>query len=94
MTVRNASTLVRKLLLGVSIVYTVRPEVCVVSAAGGVSTSPLEDSGNANPDHQFRFDVDKYVFNLSLEGYAQGTYAVVFTAGADPTPHSVQFQVK
>jgi probable HAF family extracellular repeat protein len=54
----------------------------------------LEDSGNANPDYQFRFDTDRYIFNLSLKGFSQGTYALTFTAGADPTTHAVRFQVK
>ena len=55
---------------------------------------PLEDSGNANPDLQFRLDGDKYIFNLSLNGFGLGTYALVFTAGTDTTPHTVTFQVR
>jgi hypothetical protein len=55
---------------------------------------PLEDSGNANPDNQFRFAGGRYIFNLSLKGFVQGTYALAFTAGADPTTHAVQFQVR
>jgi len=55
---------------------------------------PLEDSGNANPNNQFRFAGDGYIFNLSLKGFTQGTYALAFKAGADPTTHTVQFQVK
>ena len=55
---------------------------------------PLEDSGNANPDNQFRYVGGSYIFNLSLVGFAQGTYVLTFTAGADPTTHAVQFQVK
>ncbi|HVQ42704.1 MAG TPA: DNA/RNA non-specific endonuclease, partial [Vicinamibacterales bacterium] len=57
----------------------------------------LEDSGNANPDNQFRFVPDgggSYIFNLSTKNLAQGTYALVFTVGGDATPHTVQFQVR
>ena len=62
-----------------------------------VSTSapgPLEDSGNSNPDNQFRFAGGSYIFNLSLKGFSQGTYALAFIAGNDPMTHTVQFQVK
>mgnify|MGYP003344611243 CR=1 FL=1 len=60
---------------------------------------PLEGSGGANPDLNFRFDpalgpTGGYIFNLSLRGFASGTYAMTFVAGADPTVHEVQFQVK
>jgi hypothetical protein len=55
---------------------------------------PLVDSGNANPDSQFRFAGGSYIFNLSLKDFAQGTYALTFTAGNDPTTHAVQFQVR
>ena len=69
----------------------------VATAVYLVSTSapgPLADSGNANPDYQFRFIDSSYIFNLSLKGFGQGTYALAFTAGNDPIPHAVQFQVK
>lgn len=62
-----------------------------------VSTSapaPLADSGNANPDNRFRFAGGSYIFNLSLKNFTQGTYALTFLAGNDPTLHTVQFQVK
>lgn len=54
----------------------------------------LEDSGSANPDFNFRFTGDSYLFNLSLKGYGQGTYALTFVVGTDPAPYSVPFQVK
>lgn len=69
----------------------------VATGVALVSTSApgaLIDSGNANPDNQFRFADGSYIFNLSLKGFSQGTYAMTFTAGNDPTTHSVQFQVK
>jgi len=55
---------------------------------------PLADSGNANPDLQFRFSDGAYIFNLSLKNFSTGTYALTYTAGSDPTTHVVQFQVK
>jgi microsomal dipeptidase-like Zn-dependent dipeptidase len=72
----------------------------IVLAATGVtlvSTSapgPLEDAGNANPDHEFRFVSDSYIFNLKTTGLSTGTYALTFTATGDPIPHQVQFQVR
>lgn len=56
----------------------------------------LDDSGAANPDLNFRYDaaLGAYIFNLSLKGYATGTYRLSFTAGADPATHTVEFQVK
>lgn len=58
----------------------------------------LEAAGNANPDNNFRFDATLgtaggYIFNLSTKGLATGTYALSFTAGSDPTLHTVQFEV-
>jgi hypothetical protein len=64
-----------------------------------VSTSvpaTLDDTGNANPDLDFRYDstLAGYAFNLSTKGYATGTYSLNFTAGADPALHSTLFAVK
>jgi dipeptidyl aminopeptidase/acylaminoacyl peptidase len=58
------------------------------------TASQVQDSGNANPDNNFRFSGGSYIFNLSTKGYATGTYLLRFKAGADPTVHTVQFQVK
>lgn len=69
--------------------------VSVVSAnAPGV----LESPGNANPDFDFRYDstlgpTGGYIFNLKTDGM-HGTYSLNFTAGADPTTHSTQFEVR
>ena len=54
------------------------------------------DSGNANPDSNFRYDttLGGYIFNLSTSGLGTGTYTLSFTAGSDPTTHAVQFQVR
>jgi hypothetical protein len=60
-----------------------------------VSTA-VADSGDANPDSNFRYDatLGGYIFNLSTRGLSAGTYAVIFTIDGDPTTHSVQFGVK
>lgn len=55
---------------------------------------PLEDAGDANPDNDFRFVQNAYVFNLKTTGLSTGTYGLTFTATGDPLPHTVQFQVK
>lgn len=60
---------------------------------------PVESPGNANPDNDFRYDSTQgpaggYMFNLDTSGLGTGTYSVQFTAGADPTPHAVNFGVK
>lgn len=64
--------------------------------ASNSAPAPLDDSGSANPDMNFRYDatLGGYIFNLSLNGYASGTYYLQFRAGNDPTVHSAQFQVK
>jgi len=56
----------------------------------------LDDTGNANPDGDFRYDAtaNAYVFNLSTKGYATGVYSLMFTAGSDTTVHSVMFAIK
>ena len=55
----------------------------------------LDDTGNANPDFDFRYDssLPGYVFNLSTKGYARGTYMLNFTVGLDPATHSASFAV-
>jgi uncharacterized repeat protein (TIGR01451 family) len=63
------------------------------------TTDIIEDAGNSNPDNNFRFDptlgvAGGYVFNLKTTGLGTGTYNLGFTAGSDPTVHTVSFQVK
>ncbi len=82
----------------------VSASVVTVHATGVVQLSTnapgtLQSVGNANPDSDFRFDSalgasGGYIFNLSTQGYATGTYGLSFTATGDPTQHSVQFQVR
>jgi hypothetical protein len=60
----------------------------------------LADSGDSNPDFNFRYDPTLggpgggYIFNLSTKGYPTGTFRLAYTVAGDPTPHSVQFSVR
>ncbi|HEX8117377.1 MAG TPA: PxKF domain-containing protein, partial [Pyrinomonadaceae bacterium] len=59
----------------------------------------VADSGNANPDQNFRFDptlgeTGGYIFNLKTTGYAPGTYRLSFTVGTDPHVYTTQFQIR
>ena len=56
----------------------------------------VADSGNANPDNDFRYDatLNGYIFNLSTKGLATGTWLLNFNVSGDPISHSVQFDVK
>ena len=56
----------------------------------------LEDSGNANPDFDFRYDaaLGGYIFNLSTKGYAAGSYVLNFSVSGDPTGHTAAFAVR
>ena len=62
-------------------------------------SGPVEDSGNANPDNDFRFDTSLgptggYIFNLSTKGLSTGTYNLNFTVSGDSFVYSAPFQVK
>src|SRR6266540_2605107 len=67
-----------------------------------VSTSApgsLADSGNANPDGNFRYDATLggtggYIYNFSTKGLATGTYALEFRVGSDTHLYAAQFQVR
>ncbi len=65
-----------------------------LSLVSTTALGPVDDSGDANPDGNFRFDGGSYVFNLKTTGLGTGTYALFFRCGADPTMYSVQFQIK
>jgi hypothetical protein len=54
----------------------------------------VQDSGNANPDNDFRFDGGGYIFNLNTKGMAAGTYNLNFTVTGDSFVYSTPFQVK
>jgi hypothetical protein len=53
----------------------------------------VQDSGNANPDNDFRLDGGRYIFNLSTKGLAAGTYDLNFTVTGDSFVYSTPFQV-
>jgi hypothetical protein len=62
-------------------------------------SGPVEDSGNANPDNDFRFDstlggTGGYIFNLSTKGLTTGTYNLNFTVTGDSAVYAAAFQVK
>lgn len=67
-----------------------------------ISTSTsgqVEDSGNANPDSDFRFDstlgsTGGYIFNLKTTGLSTGTYNLNFTVTGDSFVYAAPFQVK
>jgi hypothetical protein len=54
----------------------------------------VQDSGNANPDNDFRFAGGRYIFNLKTTGIAAGTYNLNFTVTGDSFVYSTPFQVK
>jgi hypothetical protein len=60
------------------------------------SEGELDDSGNANPDMNFRYDgtLEGYIFNLSTRQLTPGSYVLRFTIGEDPTLHSAAFPVR
>jgi len=74
------------------------PPILVAAQSVTISNSPVafDDTGNANPDFDFRYDAtfEGYIFNLSTKGYGTGMYSLSFTAGADPTVHTASFAVK
>lgn len=67
-----------------------------VTQASTNAPGPLDDTGNANPDFDFRYDASLagYIFNLSTHGLSMGTYRLNFTVGSDPTVYSAPFAVK
>jgi hypothetical protein len=69
-----------------------------VTLVSSSTPAQLADSGNANPDSNFRYTGPGagtgYIFNLSTKGYATGTYLLTFIATGDPAPHTVQFSVR
>lgn len=76
----------------------------VVNATGLVrvstnTSSDVQDSGNANPDSNFRFDAGLggtggYIFNLKTSALLSGTYQLSFTASNSSVTYKVEFQVK
>jgi hypothetical protein len=67
-----------------------------IMRASGEASGPLDDTGNADPDFDFRYDaaLGGYIFNLSTKGLSEGRYSLIFRAGAHPTLHAAPFAVK
>jgi hypothetical protein len=68
----------------------------LVSAA---ISGAVGDSGNSNPDNDFRFDptlgsTGGYIFNLKTTGLPTGTYGLNFTVTGDSFVYAANFQVK
>jgi hypothetical protein len=71
----------------------------LVLTSNAASPFVIDDSGNANPDNNFRYDVTLgpsggYIFNLSTKSLTTGTFALSLVAAGDPVTHTVQFSVK
>ncbi len=70
-----------------------------ISLASTSISGTVQDSGNANPDNDFRYDATLgttggYIFNLSTKGLSTGTYNLNFTVQGSSTVYSAPFQVK
>jgi len=76
----------------------------IVSATSVTQTNTsisglVQESGNANPDNNFRFDstlgsTGGYIFNLKTTGLTTGTYSLNFTVTGDSFVYAAPFQVK
>jgi hypothetical protein len=79
----------------VSSASTVVHAVSVIQVSSQASTD-FGDSGNSNPDFDFRYDASLggYIFNLKTTGFGTGSYLLSFVAGNSPTVYSVGFQVR
>ena len=67
-----------------------------VTRTSSNTPATLEDSGNANPDFDFRYDaaLGGYIFNLSTRGFAAGSYVLTYSISGDPTSHAAAFAVR
>jgi len=54
----------------------------LVSLISSAAYGPVMDSGNANPDSNFRFNSNIYIFNLNITGLGTGIYNLYFRAAA------------
>jgi hypothetical protein len=67
---------------------------------GGTSSAPVIDSGNSNPDNNFRYDPTLggagggYIFNLSTKGLTAGRYILSFYGGNNHFFYTVKLEVK
>lgn len=60
------------------------------------ATALVEDSGNANPDDDFRHDPELagYIFNLSTKGLSAGTWLLRFTVDGGGHVYTLPFDVR
>ena len=60
------------------------------------ASSVLDDSGNSNPDFDFRYDsqIGGYIFNLKTTGYGTGRYLLNFNAGGSTNVYAIGFQIR
>jgi hypothetical protein len=66
-----------------------------LTLAGNSAQFAAQDSGNANPGGNFRYDGSgSYIFNLSTKGLPAGTYLLHFKVQGDPADHTVQLQLR
>jgi hypothetical protein len=67
----------------------------LVKVDGTASTALAEDSGNANPDNDFRYDdsLQGYIYNLATRGLSAGTWELQFTVSGQPATYAVRFDI-
>jgi hypothetical protein len=76
---------------------TVVKAINIVRLDGAASPFLAEDSGNANPDLDFRYAGGSYIFNLSTKssGFVQGTWAMQFVVnGVSDPSYVLRFGIK
>lgn len=63
---------------------------------GAASTALAADSGNANPDNDFRYDasLEGYIYNLTTRGLSSGTWELRFTVSGQPATYAVLFDIR
>jgi hypothetical protein len=68
----------------------------LVKVDASASTALVEDSGNANPDNDFRYDesLQGYIYNLATRGLSAGTWELQFTVSGDPDTYAVRFDIR
>jgi hypothetical protein len=79
--------------------WTIVLQAISISQTSTSISGPVEDSGDANPENDFRFDPTLgssggYIFNLSTKGLSTGTYSLDFTVTGDSFVYSAPFQVR
>ncbi|MBA2753300.1 MAG: hypothetical protein H0U40_02400 [Chloroflexia bacterium] len=70
--------------------------VNLIKVDGTVTSTAVEDAGQANPDWDFRYDADLagYIYNLSTGGLTTGTWQLLFTVNGGQTVYGANFDVK